>query len=204
MSGHVVPLRSHHRRRARQRDPAGTERDVVEVARPAGHGGPPDAARQHRRPARRRPRARKTRNSHRPATRTGAVVGVARRFPEYSADPGPALRLPRHRRGDLLGDHRDGGRARLARLRPFRLDRVSGAPGEFLARRRGGVDGGWGGVGGDFLSYENPSYLLLLRKVAPPFRMSAMGSYYLPAPSFTVRRRVYALLDFQEMHNDIC
>lgn len=161
MSGHVVPLRSHHRRRARQRDPAGTERDVVEVARPAGHGGPPDAARQHRRPARRRPRARKTRNPHRPAARAGAVVGVARRLFEYSADPGPALRLPRHRRGDLFGDHRDGGRARLAGLRPFRLDRISGAPGEFLAGRRGGVDGGWGGVGGDFLANDTLLFSML-------------------------------------------
>lgn len=103
MTGHVVPLRSHHRRRSRQRDPAGTERDFVEVARPAGHGGPPDAPRQHRRPARRRPRARKARNPHRPAARAGAVVGVARRFPEYFADPGPALRLPAIGAATFLG-----------------------------------------------------------------------------------------------------
>lgn len=59
---------------------------------------------------------------------------------------------PRHRRGDIFGDHRHRGRARFARARPFRVGRVPGAPGEFLARRRGGVDGDRGGVGGGVLS----------------------------------------------------
>jgi len=68
-----------------------------------------------------------------------------RGFFECSADPGPALRLPRHRRGDLFGDHRDGGGAHLTRARAFWLDRISSAPGERLTDRRGGVDGDWGG-----------------------------------------------------------